>query len=238
MSNELGGFKMNYRIAVVEDDENIRHIVSTYLQKEGYDIELFESAEEAQKVRENNPPHMWVLDIMLPGMDGYEFCKRIRETSDVPIIIISAKDEEVDKIIGLELGGDDYLTKPFSPRELVARVRRLFARTYQTIKVENDTDIIKVDQLEINEDKRKVSWNNEEIEVTVKEFELLIMLAKNPERAFSREELLHHVWGNDYFGSDRAVDDLVKRIRKKIPEINLDTVWGFGYRLSDKEAAE
>src|SRR5690625_1422676 len=107
MSNELGGFKMNYRIAVVEDDENIRHIVSTYLQKEGYDIELFESAEEAQKVRENNPPHMWVLDIMLPGMDGYEFCKRIRETSDVPIIIISAKDEEVDKIIGLELGGDD-----------------------------------------------------------------------------------------------------------------------------------
>src|SRR5699024_4933374 len=216
MSNELGGFKMNYRIAVVEDDENIRHIVSTYLQKEEYDIELFESAEEAQALRENNPPHMWVLDIMLPGMDGYEFCKRIRETSDVPIIIISAKDEEVDKIIGLELGGYDYLTKPFSQRELVARVRRLFARTYQTIKV---------DQMEINEDKRKVSWNNEEIEVTVKEFELLIMLAKNPERAFSREELLHHVWGNDYFGSDRAVDDLVKRIRKKIPEINLDTVW-------------
>src|SRR5699024_7481197 len=186
------------------------------------------SAEEAQALRENNPPHMWVLDIMLPGMDGYEFCKRIRETSDVPIIIISAKDEEVDKIIGLELGGDDYLTKPFSTRELVARVRRLFARTYQTFKVEHDTDIIKVVQLEINE----------ESEVTVKEFELLIMLAKNPERAFSREELLHHVWGNDYFGSDRAVDDLVKRIRKKIPEINLDTVWGFGYRLSDKEAAE
>src|SRR5690625_2348533 len=126
---------MNYRIAVVEDDENIRHIVSTYLQKEEYDIELFESAEEAQALRENNPTHMWVLDIMIKGMDGNDICKRIRETSDVPIIIISAKDEEVDKIIGLELGGDDYLTKPFSPRELVARVRRLFARTYQTIKI-------------------------------------------------------------------------------------------------------
>src|SRR5699024_4110219 len=141
------------------------------------------------------------------------------ETSDVPIIIISAKDEEVDKIIGLELGGDDYLTKPFSPRELVARVRRLFARTYQTIKVENDTDIIKVDQLQINEDKRKVSWNYEEFEVTVNAFELLIMLAKNPERVFSREESLHHVWGNDFLGSARAVGHCVKRIRKKIPEI-------------------
>src|SRR5699024_11178573 len=137
----------------------------------------------------NNPPPLWVLDILLTGIDGYQFCTRIRETSDVAIIMISAKDEEVAKMTGLELGGDDYLTKPFSPRELVARVRRLFARTYQTIKGENDTDIIKVDQSEINEDKRKVSWNNEEIEVTVKEFELLIMLAKNPERAFSREEL-------------------------------------------------
>src|SRR5690625_7880671 len=115
---------MNYRIAVVEDDENIRHIVSTYLQKEEYDIELFESAEEAQALRENNPPHMWVLDIMLPGMDGYEFCKRIRETSDVPIIIISAKEDEAEKIIGLELGGDDYLTKQFSPRKLVTSIRR------------------------------------------------------------------------------------------------------------------
>ncbi len=229
---------MNYRIAVVEDDENIRHIVATYLKKEGYEVELFESAEGALELREENPPHMWVLDIMLPGMDGYEFCKKIRETSDVPIIIISAKDEEVDKIIGLELGGDDYLTKPFSPRELVARVRRLFARSYQNIKVENESHLIEVGQLTIDEDMRKVNWGNQEVEVTVKEFELLIMLARNPERAFSREELLNHVWGNDYFGSDRAVDDLVKRIRKKIPDLKLDTVWGFGYRLSEEEEVE
>ncbi len=225
---------MNYRIAIVEDDQNIRHIVATYLEKEGFEVDLFDNAEDGLKLWHENPPHMWILDIMLPGMDGYAFCKKIRKTSDVPIIIISAKDEEIDKIIGLELGGDDYLTKPFSPRELVARVRRLFARSYQNIKVENE-NYIQSGKLSIDEDARKVMWNNQVIEVTVKEFDLLVMLAKNPERAFSREELLTHVWGNDYFGSDRAVDDLVKRIRKKIPDINLETVWGHGYRYSDQE---
>ncbi len=225
---------MNYRIAIVEDDQNIRHIVATYLEKEGFEIDLFDNAEDALKLWNENPPHMWILDIMLPGMDGYAFCKKIRTKSDVPIIIISAKDEEIDKIIGLELGGDDYLTKPFSPRELVARVRRLFARSYQNIKVENE-NYIQSGKLSIDEDARKVMWHDQVIEVTIKEFDLLVMFAKNPERAFSREELLTHVWGNDYFGSDRAVDDLVKRIRKKIPEINLETVWGHGYRYSDQE---
>lgn len=225
---------MNYRIAIVEDDQNIRHIVATYLEKEGFEIDLFDNAEDALKLWDENPPHMWILDIMLPGMDGYAFCKKIRTKSDVPIIIISAKDEEIDKIIGLELGGDDYLTKPFSPRELVARVRRLFARSYQNIKVENE-NYIQSGKLSIDEDARKVMWHDQVIEVTIKEFDLLVMFAKNPERAFSREELLTHVWGNDYFGSDRAVDDLVKRIRKKIPEINLETVWGHGYRYSDQE---
>ena len=225
---------MNYRIAIVEDDQNIRHIVATYLEKEGFEVDLFDNAEDGLKLWHENPPHMWILDIMLPGMDGYAFCKKIRTKSDVPIIIISAKDEEIDKIIGLELGGDDYLTKPFSPRELVARVRRLFARTYQNIKVENE-NYIQSGKLSIDEDARKVMWHDQVIEVTIKEFDLLVMFAKNPERAFSREELLTHVWGNDYFGSDRAVDDLVKRIRKKIPEINLETVWGHGYRYSDKE---
>src|SRR5699024_3698102 len=119
-----------------------------------------------------------------------------------------------------------------------ARDRRLFARPYQTSNVDNLTGIVKVDQLEINKDIRTESWVNKELEMTAREIELLVILGTNPERAVSREEMLHHVWGNDYFGSDRAVDELVKRIRKKIPEINLDTVWGFGYRLSDKEAAE
>src|SRR5699024_8038229 len=119
----------NYHICIVEDDPNIQHIVASYLQKEQYKVTVVSSAEEAAVVWEKTPPHMWILDIMLPGMDGYTFCKKIREKSNVPIIIISAKDDEVDKIIGLELGSDDYLTKPFSPRELVARVKRLFARS-------------------------------------------------------------------------------------------------------------
>lgn len=228
---------MSIRIGVVEDDANIRHIVSTYLKKEGYEVELFESAELAMEAWESNPPELWILDIMLPGMDGYSFCKTIRKTSDVPIIIISAKDEEVDKIIGLELGGDDYLTKPFSPRELVARVKRLLTRSYVQQPLVEETSI-KLGELSIDEETRKVVWDKEVIEVTVKEFDLLFLLAKNPERAFSREELLVHVWGDDYFGSDRAVDDLVKRIRKKIPEINLETVWGHGYRLNPEQEAK
>lgn len=177
---------------------------------------------------------MWILDIMLPGMDGYEFCKRVRNESDVPIIIISAKDEEIDKILGLELGGDDYLTKPFSPRELIARVKRLFIRSQpQTKPVEND--IVQLGQLSIYKADRRVYVSEEEISLTTKEFDMLILFVEHPNRAFSRETLLVNIWGDDYFGSDRAVDDLVKRVRKKIPSIPLETVWGYGYRLRDEE---
>ena len=194
------------------------------------------SGEEGWEVWENNPPDMWILDIMLPGMDGYEFCKRIRAESEVPIIIISAKDDEIDKILGLELGGDDYLTKPFSPRELVARVKRLFKRTVpQRQTKQQNLERMKVGELLIYLDERRIFWKGEEFEVTTKEYDMLLLLAQNPNRAFSREELLLNIWGNDYFGSDRAVDDLVKRIRKKLPDIPLETVWGFGYRLRKDE---
>lgn len=158
---------------------------------------------------------MWILDIMLPGMDGYEFCKKIRNESEVPIIIISAKDEEIDKILGLELGGDDYLTKPFSPRELVARVKRLFKRAFLKNNNEEPTqEKVKIDQLLINKEERRIFYKGEEYEVTTKEFDMLLLLVENVNRAFSREELLIKIWGDDYFGSDRAVDDLVKRLRK------------------------
>lgn len=229
---------MNDHIGIVEDDTNIQNIVSAYLKKEGFTVTVLGSAEEAWQLWETGPPDMWILDIMLPGMDGYDFCKKIRKESDVPIIIISAKDEEIDKILGIELGGDDYLTKPFSPRELVARVKRLFKRT-KPVPVENDhdhdQDKLKIGELLVRKNDRRLFWKGQEIEVTTKEYDMLLLFAKNVNRAFSREELLVKIWGEDYFGSDRAVDDLVKRIRKKLDDIQLETVWGYGYRLRSEE---
>ncbi|HEY4600982.1 MAG TPA: response regulator transcription factor [Cerasibacillus sp.] len=226
-------------IGIVEDDPNIQNIVAAFLRKAGYHVTLLDSAEAGWELWKRNPPDMWILDIMLPGMDGYEFCKRIRNESNVPIIIISAKDEEIDKILGLELGGDDYLTKPFSPRELVARVKRLFKRLDSTVEHKQiDDHRIKVGDLLIYEHDRRIFWEGKEREVTTKEFDLLLLLSQNVNRAFSREELLIKVWGEDYFGSDRAVDDLVKRIRKKLNHIPLETVWGYGYRLRDKEESK
>lgn len=234
---EKGDAVMSNHIGLVEDDKNIQNIVSAYLSKEGYEVKVMGNAEDALEVWKKNPPDMWILDIMLPGMDGYDFCKRIRMKSEVPIIIISAKDDEIDKILGLELGGDDYLTKPFSPRELVARVKRLFKRTasHQQHTTTENMDRMKVDRLLIYLEERRIFWEGTEYEVTTKEYDMLLLFAENPNRAFSREELLLKIWGNDYYGSDRAVDDLVKRIRKKLPDIPLETVWGFGYRLRKEE---
>ncbi|MGM8366201.1 response regulator transcription factor [Virgibacillus sp. W0181] len=227
---------MKYHIGIVEDDLNIQNIVSAYLKKEGYTVSMFDRAEEAWELWETNPPDMWILDIMLPGMDGYEFCRKIRNESDVPIIIISAKDEEIDKILGLELGSDDYLTKPFSPRELIARIKRLFKRVQPVQdKDEQLWQKIRASHLVIYKEERRLYWHGDEMEMTTKEFDMLLLFAEHPNRAFSREELLQSVWGDDYFGSDRAVDDLVKRIRKKLTDIPLETLWGFGYRLRDEE---
>ncbi len=223
---------MDQSIGLVEDDANIRDIVTGYLMKEGFKVKALETAEAAWELFEEEPPDLWVLDLMLPGMDGYEFCKKVRQTSEVPIVIISAKDEEVDKILGLELGGDDYLTKPFSPRELVARVKRHLKR-WEVMKPEEEgsSELIQADELTLNDAERSAYFHGVEIEVTTKEFEMLKILAEQENRAFSREELLVQVWGDDYFGSDRAVDDLVKRLRKKMKDLPLETVWGHGYRL-------
>ena len=223
-------------IVVVEDDANIRNIVSAYLKKEGYQITLVETGEEAVKIWKEKPPDMWILDIMLPGMDGYELCKQIRQESDVPIIIISAKDEELDKILGLELGGDDYLTKPFSPRELVARVKRLFKRSGSSGTMGTESEALKDGDLSLSLEDRRVFWRGEEVEITAKEFEILQIFIRHLNRAFSREELLVQVWGEDYFGSDRAVDDLIKRLRKKMEGLPVETVWGYGYRMRSMEA--
>ncbi|WP_153465170.1 response regulator transcription factor [Sediminibacillus terrae] len=231
---------MKHSIVVVEDDVNIRNIVSAYLRKDGYQVRVVESGEEALTIWKTDPPDMWILDIMLPGIDGYELCKTIRQESEVPIIIISAKDEELDKILGLELGGDDYLTKPFSPREMVARIKRLFKRVDRTRPEKaGEKKELQAGGLVLYPDERLVFWEGEEVEITAKEFEILNIFITNLNRAFSREELLTKVWGEDYFGSDRAVDDLIKRLRKKIDGLPVETVWGYGYRLKiEKEESE
>lgn len=234
----------NYLIAVVDDDQYIRNLVEAYLQKENYRTIGLGSAEEAWELWQTNPPDMWVLDVMLPGMDGYEFCRRIRNEAEVPIIMISARDNEVDKILGLELGSDDYLVKPFSPRELVARIKRQLQRWY---KMSNPTDPangitspthIEVNHLQLLPEERRVFWHGEEIELTSKEFTLLKVFASSPNRAFTRDELLTFVWGDDYFGSERAVDHLIKRMRKKLDRLPIEAVWGHGYRMRTEGGEE
>ncbi|MFC7395272.1 response regulator transcription factor [Scopulibacillus cellulosilyticus] len=227
-------------IGIVDDDANIRRVLEAYLQKEGYKTIGMGSAEEGQQYLKGNTPELWVLDIMLPGMDGYDFCKEIRKNSDAPIIFISAKDEEVDKVLGLELGSDDYLTKPFSPRELVARVKRHLHRWYALKEAKNDPSVntFYIDHLEIDIRKRLVYWRGQEVQVTNKEYQFIHLLTKNVDQAMSRESILNHVWGNDYFGSDRAVDDLVKRIRGKMKGFPLETVRGYGYRLRSDRSVE
>ncbi|MFF2888737.1 response regulator transcription factor [Paenibacillus sp. NPDC057967] len=227
----------SYRIAVVDDDLHIRNLVEAYLVRENFETIGLGSAEEALELWRNDPPDMWVLDIMLPGMDGYEFCRTIRREAEVPIIMISARDNEVDKIMGLELGGDDYMVKPFSPRELVARVKRQLHRWYTArpgeegaASVPSSGDIV-IGELRLSMDERRVFWDGEEVEMTLKEFALLHTLSQHPNRAFSRDDLLAIVWGDDYYGSDRAVDHLVKRVRKKIMQLPIEAVWGHGYRL-------
>lgn len=228
----------DYLIAVVDDDENIRNLIEAYLQKENYRTVGLANAEEAWTLWRTNPPSMWVMDIMLPGMDGYELCRRIRNEAEVPIIMISAKDNEVDKILGLELGSDDYLVKPFSPRELVARIKRQLERWSKVNNPEEKVIVseasptqIDIGELQLMLEQRRVIWYGEEVDLTSKEFLMLKVLAEHPNRAFTRDELLTSVWGEDYFGSDRAVDHLIKRMRKKIERLPVESVWGHGYRM-------
>ncbi|WP_082360822.1 response regulator transcription factor [Bacillus sp. FJAT-28004] len=227
----------NYRIAVVDDDHHIRNLVEIYLQKESYQTVGLENAEDAWELWQTNPPDLWVLDIMLPGMDGYELCRRIRNEAEVPIIMISAKDTEVDKILGLELGSDDYLVKPFSPRELVARIKRQLQRWYKYNHDESITNAatplsrLEMGELQLMLEERRVFWQGEEVDMTSKEFTMLKVFIEQPNRAFARADLLTLVWGDDYFGSDRAVDHLIKRIRKKIEHLPIESVWGHGYRM-------
>lgn len=220
-----------YTVCLVEDEEALSNIVKVYLERAGYKTICFTKGSEAIDYI-GNKVDLWILDIMLgDDVSGYHVIQAIREKDkNVPVIFTSARDQEIDKIFGLELGSDDYMTKPYSSKELVLRVNNIIKRVYKDNQ--EDENIIKYDDYRINLEKRLVENNQKEIKLTTLEFDLLVLFLKNKEKSFSREEILNEVWGNDYFGTDRVVDDLVRRVRKKLPKLKIDAIYGYGYRLS------
>jgi two-component system response regulator CssR len=217
-----------YTICLVEDEMALANVVKAYLERANYNVVCFSEGEDAINYI-GNKVDLWILDIMLgDDVNGYDVIKAIREKDEnVPVIFTSARDQELDKIFGLELGSDDYMTKPYSSKELVLRVNNIIKRVYK----EKDDNIINYEEYVINQDKRLVEQNGKEIKLTSLEYDLVILFIKNKGKCFSREEILNLIWGNDYFGTDRVVDDLVRRIRKKLPKIKIDAVYGYGYRL-------
>ena len=212
---------------VVEDEKAINDLVAQYLKKEGYEVRSYYTYEEAIAHVQDDDVHLWILDIMLDDKSGFDLIEEIRlQGRDIPVIFMSARDKEFDRIIGLEKGSDDYITKPFSPKELVLRVNNVIKRVYK-----NDNNRIQIDGYELDEEQRKVFAGSDEIDLTTKEFDLLMMFIKNKGIAFSRDKILENVWEENYYGSDRVVDDTLRRLRKKLPNLNIHTIYGYGYRL-------
>lgn len=222
-------------IFVVDDERNIRDLIKKYLEKEEYRVTVFENGQNLISEINRLKPDLIVLDIMMPGTDGLELCKQITRRFDVPVIFVTAKDEELDRVLGLELGGDDYLTKPFSPRELVARIKNVFKRMEKAQTPQFHE--IKIKDVMISPNRRYVECKGNEIKFTMREFDLLDFLIKNKNMPFTREQLLEKVWGFEYTGDARIIDDLIKRIRKKLSEagalLEISTVWGYGYKIDE-----
>ena len=224
------------KILIVDDDLHIAELISLYMMKDGYETEEVYDGREAIKKAESFQPDLILLDLMLPGMDGYQVCTEIRKNSRVPIIMLTAKGETFDKVLGLELGADDYIVKPFDPKELVARVKAVLRR-YEPKQEEADKNLLKFDRLEINLSNYSVSYEGKTLDFPPKEFELLSFLAQNPNRVFTREQLLDRIWGYEYVGDTRTVDVHVKRIREKLnseDEWGIRTVWRVGYKFGQK----
>ena len=219
-----------FTICFVEDEINLSNLIQTYLERSGYEVVAFTKGQDAIDYI-GNKVDLWILDIMLgDDVNGYDIIKAIREQDEnVPVIFTSARDQDLDKILGLELGSDDYITKPYSSKELVLRVDKILKRVYK----DTQTQIITYGCYKIDTDKRVVFGEKEkELKLTTLEFDLLLLLIQNRNKCFSREEILSAVWGNDYFGTDRVVDDLIRRLRKKMPKLSVSAVYGYGYRLS------
>ena len=229
-------------IYVVDDEKNIREIVRSYLEKEGYTVTEFENGEDALASFCNTAPDMLIIDIMMPGMSGFELCNEIRKKANTPIIIISARDEELDRILGIEMGADDYMLKPFSPREMVARVKAVFRRIDGMQSDQSGNNIPHCRDLKIFPSERRVvkvtpDGTEDEIALTAMEYDFIYFMIINKNRVFTRDQLLTNIWEYQYIGDTRAVDDLVKRIRKKLDahqtQFQIETVWGYGYKVTD-----
>ena len=225
------------KILIVDDDTNIAELISLYLTKEFYQVQIVEDGEQALQVFDTFQPNLVLLDLMLPGVDGFEICRKVREVKNTPIIMVSAKKEDIDKIRGLGLGADDYITKPFSPSEMVARVKAHLARYERLIGSSMpDNEIIEIRGLKIDKTARRVWVNGEEKTFTTKEFDLLSFLAQNPNHVFTKEELFSKIWDMESIGDIATVTVHIKKIREKI-EFNtakpqyIETIWGVGYRF-------
>ena len=229
------------KILIVDDDNNIAELISLYLTKECYDTRIVNDGEEALIAFEQYNPNLILLDLMLPGIDGYQVCREIRAKSNTPIIMLSAKGEIFDKVLGLELGADDYILKPFDSKELVARVKAVLRRYQQPVKAESpvvEVKCVEYPDLIINLSNYSVVYNGRPIDMPPKELELLYFLASSPNQVFTREQLLDHIWGYEYIGDTRTVDVHVKRLREKIKDHkswSIATVWGIGYKFEVAE---
>lgn len=228
------------KILIVDDDENIAELISLYLTKECFDTKIVYNGEDALAAFDTYQPNLILLDLMLPGIDGYQVCREVRAKSPTPVIMLSAKGEVFDKVLGLELGADDYVMKPFDSKELVARIRAVLRR-YQTVKPQTSAvDQIKCvnyEDLEINLTNYSVTCDGHAVDMPPKELELLYFLAASPNQVFTREQLLDQIWGYEYIGDTRTVDVHIKRLREKIKDHNswaLSTVWGIGYKFETR----
>ena len=234
------------KILIVDDDNNIAELISLYLMKECIDTMIVEDGEKALEQFGQFQPNLILLDLMLPGIDGYQVCREIRRTSNVPIIMLSAKGEVFDKVLGLELGADDYIIKPFDSKELVARVKAVLRRTQTqaaslaaALPSENLGEYVEYPDLLINLTNYSVIYKGQNVDMPPKELELLYFLASSPNQVFTREQLLDHIWGYEYVGDTRTVDVHIKRIREKIHDNeywSISTVWSIGYKFGVKRA--
>jgi two-component system alkaline phosphatase synthesis response regulator PhoP len=221
-------------ILVVDDEHNIIELARLYLEKEGYRVESASDGGVALDRVRAVKPALVILDLMLPVIDGWEVCRRLHAECDIPILMLTARSDDVDKIVGLELGADDYLTKPFNPRELVARVKAILRRTERgTTTPKGLSKVLSIGNVTIDPDKREVEVEGQAIDLRTREFDLLYVLTENPSMVFSREQLLNQVWGFDFYGETRTVDVHIARLRDKLQTANvsIETVWGIGYKL-------